>query len=113
MKLSVTLKQSNNFILFYFILFFLNRISNKDVTSCSLLFILPCQWDFEYSNYTLYKKVKPFPTKKKKKKKKKKSVLGMTLSSNCGGAHDVMVIVVGNGHDKTSSNPGRDWLHFT
>ncbi len=26
---------------------------------------------------------------------------------------DVMVIVVGNGHGDTSSNPGRDWLHFT
>ena len=23
-----------------------------------------------------------------------------------------MVIVVGNGHGDTSSNPGRDWLHF-
>ena len=30
-----------------------------------------------------------------------------------GDAHGVMVIVVGNGHDDTSSNPGRDWLHFT
>ena len=29
------------------------------------------------------------------------------------GACGVMVIVVGNGHDDTSSNPGRDWLHFT
>ena len=25
----------------------------------------------------------------------------------------VMVIVVGNGHGDTSSNPGREWLHFT
>ena len=25
----------------------------------------------------------------------------------------VMVIVVGNGHGDTSSNPGRGWLHFT
>ena len=24
-----------------------------------------------------------------------------------------MAIVVGNGHDDTSSNPRRDWLHFT
>ena len=30
-----------------------------------------------------------------------------------GGARDVMVIVVGNGHGNMSSNPGRDWLHFT
>ena len=30
--------------------------------------------------------------------------------NNNGG---VMVIVVGNGHDDTSSNPGRNWLHFT
>ena len=29
------------------------------------------------------------------------------------GARGVMVIVVGNGHDHTSSNPGRGWLHFT
>ena len=25
-----------------------------------------------------------------------------------GGAHGVMVIVIGNGHGDTSSNPGRD-----
>ena len=30
-----------------------------------------------------------------------------------GGARGVMVIVVGNGHGDTSSNPGREWLHFT
>ena len=30
-----------------------------------------------------------------------------------GGARGVMVIVVGNKYDDTSSNPGRDWLHFT
>ena len=30
-----------------------------------------------------------------------------------GGACGVIVIVVGNGHGDTSSNPGRDWLHFT
>ena len=30
-----------------------------------------------------------------------------------GGARGVMVIVVGNGYGDTSSNPGRDWLHFT
>ena len=41
--------------------------------------------------------------KKKKKKKKKKN----------GGARGVMVIIVGNGQGNTSSNPGRDWLHFT
>ena len=29
------------------------------------------------------------------------------------GACGVMVIVVGNGHGDTSSNPGQDWLHFT
>ena len=30
-----------------------------------------------------------------------------------GGACGVMIIVVGIGHGDTSSNPGRDWLHFT
>ena len=29
------------------------------------------------------------------------------------GVHVVMVIVVGNGQGDTSSNPGRDLLHFT
>ena len=29
-------------------------------------------------------------------------------SKYCGGARGVMVIVVGNGHGDTSSNPGRD-----
>ena len=31
----------------------------------------------------------------------------------CGGARGVIVIVLGNEHGDTSSNPGRDWLHFT
>ena len=30
-----------------------------------------------------------------------------------GGARGVMVIVAGNGYGDTSSNPGRDELHFT
>ena len=30
-----------------------------------------------------------------------------------GGARGVVVIAVGNEHGVTSSNPGRDWLHFT
>ena len=35
------------------------------------------------------------------------------LDKAIGGARGVMVIVVGNGHGDTSSNPGREWLHFT
>ena len=31
----------------------------------------------------------------------------------CGGARGIMVIVEGNEHGDTSSNPGWDWLHFT
>ena len=34
-------------------------------------------------------------------------------TTKSGGARGVMVIVVGYGHGDTSSNPGRDWLHFT
>ena len=30
-----------------------------------------------------------------------------------GGACGVKVIIVGNGHSDSSSNPGREWLHFT
>ena len=30
-----------------------------------------------------------------------------------GGTRGVMAIVVGNELDDMSSNPGRDWLHFT
>ena len=30
-----------------------------------------------------------------------------------GGTHGVMVIVAGNGHSVTSSNPGQHWLYFT
>ena len=30
-----------------------------------------------------------------------------------GGARGVMAIVVGKGHGDSSSNPGREWLHFT
>ena len=29
------------------------------------------------------------------------------------GARGVVVIAVGNEHGDTSSNPGRNWLHFT
>ena len=29
-------------------------------------------------------------------------------TSSKGGARGVMVIIIGNGHDDTSSNPGRD-----
>ena len=46
----------------------------------------------------------------------KETVTAMMMlhKSNGGvGARGVMVIVVGNGHGDTSSNPGRDWLHFT
>ena len=35
------------------------------------------------------------------------------LGSIPGGARGVLVIVAGNGHGDSSSNPGRDWLHFT
>ena len=37
----------------------------------------------------------------------------ISLRNNIWGVRDVMVIVEGNGHDNTSSNPARDWLHFT
>ena len=37
----------------------------------------------------------------------------LLLVTYMGGACGVMVIVVGNGHGDTSSNPGRDWFHFT
>ena len=36
-----------------------------------------------------------------------------TYIHSIGGARGVMVIIVENGHGDTSSNPGRDWLHFT
>ena len=37
----------------------------------------------------------------------------MGIKDWMGSARGVMVIVVRNGHSDTSSNPGRDWLHFT
>ena len=33
--------------------------------------------------------------------------------NSTGGAHGVMVIVLWSRHSDTSSNPWRDWLHFT
>ena len=41
------------------------------------------------------------------------SMYGYHYVDLSGGARGVMVIVVGNGHGDTSSNPGRDFLHFT
>ena len=35
------------------------------------------------------------------------------LNIMVGSARGVMVIIVRNGHDNTSSNSGWDWLHFT
>ena len=35
-----------------------------------------------------------------------------SLNNTPQGANGVMVIVVGNAHGDTSSNPRRDWLHF-
>ena len=35
------------------------------------------------------------------------------IMQKIGGARGIMVIIVGNGHGDTSSNPGRDWLYFT
>ena len=35
------------------------------------------------------------------------------MQLNDGCARGVIVIVVANGHSDMSSNPGRDWLHFT
>ena len=37
----------------------------------------------------------------------------MNVSKYKRGACGVMVIVAGNGHGDSSSNPGRGWLHFT
>ena len=37
----------------------------------------------------------------------------IAVAIKSGGARGVMVIVIGNGYSNTSSNPGRDWLHFT
>ena len=39
---------------------------------------------------------------------KMRTYIGMTTTTLCGGARGVMVIVAGNGHGDTSSNPGRD-----
>ena len=46
---------------------------------------------------------------------REKSNGSMSISKKklSGGARGVMVIVAGNGHGDTSSNPGWDWLHLT
>ena len=41
------------------------------------------------------------------------STQAFSCNNSLEGARGVMVIVVRNGHGDTSSNPGRDWLHFT
>ena len=45
--------------------------------------------------------------------KKRNTIINTFINEFSGGARGVIVIVVGNGHGDTSSNPGRDWLHFT
>ena len=39
--------------------------------------------------------------------------IGINVTFMFGGARGVVIIAVGNEHGDTSSNPGRDWLHFT
>ena len=39
--------------------------------------------------------------------------MALIVNKPQGGARGVMVIIVGNEHSDTSSNPGRDWLPFT
>ena len=43
----------------------------------------------------------------------KVKVIPIIIGTLNGGARGVMVIVAGYVHGDTSSNPGRDWLHFT
>ena len=45
--------------------------------------------------------------------KNEQNSLNIIFQDEGGGARGVIVIVVGNEHGNTSSNPGRDWLHFT
>ena len=40
-------------------------------------------------------------------------LLNPSLEEDKGGVRGVVVIVVGNEHGDSSSNPGWDWLHFT
>ena len=40
-------------------------------------------------------------------------ILGQLINYLVRGAHGVRVIVVENVRGDSSSNPGRDWLHFT
>ena len=41
------------------------------------------------------------------------SIVVVGVLTHCAGARGVMVIIVGNGHNDTSSNPGPGQLHFT
>ena len=43
---------------------------------------------------------------------KKINLIKQKYNNDAWGARGVMVIVAGCGHDDTSSNPGRAWLHF-
>ena len=54
-----------------------------------------------------------YAIKQKKKKKKQAKPTDIHKVLLFGGARGVMVIVTGIGHGDTSSNPGREWLHFT
>ena len=59
------------------------------------------------------KKKEKVKTKERKKKKAKNIERKKDKKKERWGARGVMVIVLGNGHGDTSSNPRRDWLHFT
>ena len=48
-----------------------------------------------------------------KEKESDLDTMKLIMVTKNGGARGVVVIVVGNRHGDTSSNPRRDWLHFT
>ena len=64
-----------------------------------------CEYSSDYDNET----VNHIKTEGNWHKRNTIKARGVTV---LGVARSVMVIVVGNGHGDTSSNPGLDWLHL-
>ena len=77
-----------------------NRRVRTMVLYCHLLSLVSGGGGVTHKFIALVTAIRDFPVK---------TLLTKSYKSH---ARDVMVIVVGNGHGDTSSNLGRDWLHF-
>ena len=95
-----------------------HRIVMANVIDCDVIlseFELQSRYNSLFDKYSWNKYEPPYPRQLHCSSIRMSLALNNPQSLIChyGCARRVIVIVGGNGHGDPSSNPGRDWLHFT